>query len=193
MDAGYLGNAGIFLVRVLFGLYILAVLLRLLLQLVRAEFYNPFSQFIVKITNPLLVPLRRVIPGLGGVDVASIVLLISLQMLEIALIGLMAGFDFNLPGLLVLATGELLGLLINVFFYAILIQAILSWVSPGSYNPMTSLLYSLNAPILRPAQRLIPPVSGIDLSPLVVLIALQLLHMLLVVPVVQVGQQLLLH
>lgn len=188
---GYAGNAGIFLIKTLFGLYILAIMLRFLFQWVRADFYNPLSQFLVKVTNPPLLPLRRIIPGFGGIDLASVVLMLLLQILELILVGLVRGYSFQPLGLFVLSIAELSSLLLNVFFFSILIQVILSWVNPGGYNPATALLYSLNEPVLRPARRLIPPISGLDLSPIVVMIGLQLATYLVVAPLSDMGRGLL--
>lgn len=182
MGNPYLANAGQFLLSVCFGTYILIVMLRLLLQMVRADFYNPLSQFIVKATQPVLRPLRRRLPALGGMDTATVVLLVGLQVLELALSLALLGQRFNIAGLLLLAVIKLLSLALNVFLFAIIIQVVISWVSPGTYNPLTSILYSLTEPLLAPARRLIPPFSGLDLSPLVVLIALQLASMLLLAP-----------
>ncbi|MEJ2455517.1 MAG: YggT family protein [Candidatus Thiodiazotropha sp.] len=182
MSGSYLTNPIIFLIQTLFGLYILAVLLRFLLQLVRADFYNPISQFLVKATNPPLKVLRRIIPGLGGIDLASLVLAWLLKSIEILLIILVSGSAVNLLAPLLWAIPELIELVINIYFFGILIQVILSWVSPGSYNPAVALLYSLTAPIMRPAQRILPPMGGLDLSPMLVLIGLVLLKMLLLPP-----------
>lgn len=187
----YAGNAATFLISTVFGLYLLAVMLRFLFQVTRADFYNPFSQFIVRITNPFLLPLRRVVPGVAGIDLASIVLLVILQMIELWLIYWISGYSPNVVGLLVLSIGKLLSLAFSVFFFTILIQVIISWVNPGAYNPITSLLYSLNEPLLAPARRLIPPISGLDLSPLVVIIALQLASYLVVAPISDMGKGLL--
>ncbi len=187
----YFNNAGAFLIHTLFGLYILAVMLRFLLQLVRADFYNPLSQFLVRITNPLLKPLRRLIPGFGGIDLASVVLLLALKSLEMWLLASLFGAGLPGPlGLIVLALAQLLGLLINIYFFAILIQVILSWVNPGTYNPITTVIYQLNAPLLNPAQRLIPPLGGLDLSPMVVLIVLKLADFLLVAPLTDLAMRL---
>ncbi len=182
MSGSYLTNPIIFLIQTLFGLYILAVLLRFLLQLVRADFYNPISQFLVKATNPPLKVLRRIIPGLGGIDLASLVLAWLLKSIEILLIILVSGSAVNLLAPLLWAIPELVELVINIYFFGILIQVILSWVSPGSYNPAVALLYSLTAPIMRPAQKILPPMGGLDLSPMLVLIGLVLLKMLLLPP-----------
>ena len=188
MSGGYFSNAAVFLIQTVFGIYMLAVLLRLLLQIVRADFYNPFSQFLVKITNPVLVPLRRVIPGLFGVDLASVLLLLALQMAELALIGLINHHGWQLSGLLLLAVADLIALLLNVFLFSILIQVILSWVRPGEYNPLSALLYSLNEPLLAPARRMLPPMAGLDLSPIIVLVALQLASRLIVAPLSDMGR-----
>jgi len=180
---GYAGNAGVFLIQTVFGLYILAVMLRLILQVARADFYNPVSQFLVKVTNPPLVPMRRVIPGIMGIDVAAVVLMLILKTIEIFLITLMSGVSLSILGLFVFAIADLLELLLNVFFFTILIQVIMSWVNPGGHNPAIALLYGINEPLLSRARRLIPPISGFDLSPIVVMIALQLLSILLIAPI----------
>lgn len=182
MGSNYLSDPVVFLLRVLFDLYIVVVMLRFLLQLVRADFYNPISQFAVKATTPVLKPLRRIIPGVGGVDVAAIVLMILLKSIELILILMVSGKGFQPLAALAIAIPELIGLSINFFLYGILIQVILSWISPGGHNPAISLLHSLTAPLLRPARRLIPPIGGLDLSPMVVLIGLQLLKMLVIPP-----------
>ena len=178
MNSGYFTNPLEFLISTLFGLYILAVMLRFLLGVVRADFYNPASQFLVRITNPLLVPLRKVIPSIGKFDSSALVLLLVLQLVSLTIILLLRGAGIPLVPLLGAAVGELVMLAINIFFFSIIIQVILSWVSPGTYNPVSALLNSLTSPVLRPIQRLLPPISGIDLSPLLALIGLQVIRML---------------
>ncbi len=182
MSGGYLANPIIFLIQTLFGLYILAVLLRFLLQVVRADFYNPISQFLVKATNPPLKVMRRIIPGLGGIDLSSLILAWLLKSIEILLILLVSGGAVNLLGPLLWAIPLLVEQVINIYLFGILIQVILSWVSPGNYNPAVGLLYSLTSPLLRPAQKLLPPMGGLDLSPMLVMIGLVLLKMLLLPP-----------
>ncbi|MBW9256600.1 MAG: YggT family protein [Candidatus Thiodiazotropha sp. (ex. Lucinisca nassula)] len=185
MGSSYLTNPLVFLVQTLFGLYILAILLRFLLQIVRADFYNPISQFLVKVTNPPLKLLRRVIPGFGGIDISSLILAWVLKAVELFIVIMIAGQSASLLGPLLLAIPELIELTINIFLFAVLIQVILSWVSPGNYNPAVSLLYSLTGPVMRPAQKLLPPVGGLDLSPMLVMIGLVLLKMLLIPPLQQ--------
>jgi YggT family protein len=169
-------QAGVLIIQVVFGLYILAVLLRFLFQLVRADFYNPVSQFAVALTNPVLRPLRRLIPGLFGIDVASLLLLLALKMIELYLVAALFGAAPALGGIVVVAIAELIILTLHVFMVAVIARAVISWFLPyGGYNnPVMGLLVRLTEPLMRPAQRLIPTVGGLDLSPIVVLVALQL-------------------
>lgn len=177
----FLTDATTLIIQVIFSLYILAVLLRFLFQLSRADFYNPISQFLVALTNPLLKPLRRIIPGLFGIDLASLVLLFTLQCLEVFLISLLNGFSPVLLPLVLAAVMDLVQLTLNVYFYAILLRVILSWFMPYGmqHNPAGDLLVSLTEPLMRPARRLIPPIGGLDLSPIAVLVGLQLLQLAL--------------
>jgi YggT family protein len=161
------------------------VMLRFLLQSVRADFYNPVSQFLVKITNGPLRPLRRVIPGWGGIDNASLVLLFLLQFTGLGLILFLSGATPTVtlvPGLAVASLTKLVSLLIYIYVFGIFIMAIISWVNPGSYNPVASLIANLTEPLMRPARKLIPPISGIDLSPMVVLVGLYIIRMLIMPP-----------
>ncbi len=183
MGGSYWTNPVVFIVDVIFGLYILAVMLRFLLQWLRADFYNPLAQALVKVTNPPLKPLRRFIPGFAGVDVASIALMVALQMLAQTLIFLMQGVSVGVFAVLFLSIAELLALFLNVFIFAIIIQVIISWISPGAYNPAVSVLYTLTEPVLRPARRMIPPIGGLDLSPLVAILVIQVAKMLALPPI----------
>ncbi|MEM7540401.1 MAG: YggT family protein [Pseudomonadota bacterium] len=191
MGGGYFANAGVFLVDAIFSLLIYAVILRFLFQIIRADFYNPLSQAVVAVTNPALRPMRRLIPSLGGLDTASLVLMILLQCISTILIALMIGVKPEIAGVLVTALAELVSKFIYLYIFAIIIQVILSWVAPGTYNPMTEILFSITAPILGPARRNIPPLGGLDFSPLVVIIALQLMLILLVAPLRDLGRTLL--
>lgn len=172
-------NPFVFLVDTLFHLYAMALLLRFLLQTVRANFYNPISQALVTITNPVLVPLRRVIPGFRGVDIACIVAMLVIKMLGLWLVLLIEGRTAG-PGTLIwVSVYQLLDLTLLTFIVTILIQAVISWVNPGVHSPATALLSQLTAPLLNPARRVIPPMGGLDLSPLFVLITLQFLRIAL--------------
>ena len=179
----HFGAAGVFLVQTIFGIAILIVMLRFLLQLVKADFYNPASQVIVRATQPILAPMRRVIPGIGGIDVSSIVLMLVLQMAETGVLktmGAYALFNVSTAGLFVWAIADLVELATFVFIFALIVQVILSWLSPGAYNPIVGLLYSFNEPILRPARRVLPSTGGLDFSPLIALIFLNLVQILAV-------------
>ncbi len=187
---GYFSSAAAFLIEAVFGFYMVIVLLRLILQIARADFYNPLSQFIVKVTNPPLKPLRRIIPGIAGVDMASVLLLFVLQMAKLALIALSMGMAISIPGLTVLSIAELIGLVLNVYMVSILIQIILSWVGPSGHNPLTGILYAINEPVMRPARKILPPISGIDLSPILVFLAIGLLKILVVSPLINLGRSL---
>jgi YggT family protein len=190
MGGGYITNAGVFIVDIVLGLYTFAVLLRFVLQLVRADFYNPLCQAIVTITNPPLKPLRRYIPSFAGIDTSSVLLLLMLQMLNTLLVMLMLGLGFGVAGLVVSAVAELVSKTIYLFLFAIFIQVIVSWIAPGSYNPILALLDSLTNPLLRPARRLIPPVGGLDLSPMAAIIVLYLALMLIAAPLRDFGRML---
>ena len=191
MSGGYFGQAGAFLVEVSFGLYIIALLLRFLLARVRADFYNPLSQFIVRLTDPPLKPLRRVIPGVLGIDWALITLLIVTQALEIGLIAWLFAGRIPAPmGLTALTFAHLLKTLIYVYIFIIIVQVIISWVNPGTYNPLTVIMHQLSEPVLTPVRRLIPPAGGFDWSPLVAMIILNLALILLVSPLMDLGRQL---
>ena len=179
----HFGAAGAFLVQTIFGIALLIVMLRFLLQLVKADFYNPASQLIVRATQPILAPMRRIIPGVGGIDLSSIVLMLVLQMVETGLLkamGAYALFNVSTAGLLVWAIADLVELATFVFIFSLIVQVILSWLSPGAYNPVVGLLYSFNEPILRPARRVLPSTSGLDFSPLIALIFLNLIQILVV-------------
>ncbi len=193
MGANPISQALVFLLDMLLGLYILAVLLRFLFQVVRADFYNPFSQALVTITNPTLAPLRRMIPGLYGIDVAAIVLLLILQCLKNFIIWLIQGVQPKVMGLAVVSAIELFQLTLWVFIIAIFIRVILSWVSPyaAHQNPVVGLLNNLTDPLMRPARQVIPPMGGLDLSPIAVFILLYLTIILIVKPLLAFGYGLL--
>ncbi len=188
MPEPYLSTASVYLIDTLFGVYLFLLMLRFLLQLARASFYNPLSQFIVKVTNPPLVPLRRIVPGLWGIDLASVVLLFALQGLALVLTHLAAGIPFSIAGVAILSVGELIGLALNCYLVAIIAQVILSWIGPGGGQPVGDLLYSLNEPVLRPIRRLLPAMGGLDFTPLVAVVVIQLLKILVVAPIVDLSR-----
>jgi len=187
----YLSNAAVYLISLLFGLYLLAVMLRFLLQLVRADFYNPLSQFLITVTNPCLRHLRRLVPGFLGIDWPSIILLVLLQGAEICLIVLVRGGGFpSLAGLPVLIVAHLLELCIWIYLFVIIFQVLIGWISPGTYSPVIVLMYQLTDPVLRPLRRLLPHTGGLDWSPLVAIVLMNLLLLLVIAPLLDLGNAL---
>ncbi|MGF6556902.1 YggT family protein [Pseudomonas sp. S30_BP2TU TE3576] len=171
-----LNDAAIFIIKTLGSLYLLIVLMRFILQLVRANFYNPLCQFIVKATQPLLKPLRRVIPSMFGLDMSSLVLALIVQIVLMAVILLLKGFEVDLLLLVPWALIALFSLFLNVLFYAMIISVILSWVAPGSHNPGAELVAQITEPVLAPFRRFIPSLGGLDISPIFAFIVIQLLQ-----------------
>lgn len=168
-----------YLVSTLISLYVTAVMLRLLLQWVRADFYNPVCQFLVKVTNPVLVPLRRVIPSIGRLDTASIVLMVVLETAAVWILSLMSTLSWTPAQILLVAAISLVAMLLWTFFILIIAMVILSWVGQRFHHPIVPLIYQLTDPVLRPIRKVIPPISGIDLSPLFALIIIRFLLILI--------------
>jgi YggT family protein len=173
-------HALVFIINTVFGLYTAAVLLRFLMQQVRADFYNPLAQAVMKITNPLLLPLRRLIRPWHRIDTASLLLILVLQLINVVLVTWLANlthgeddrFAYG-PGFILMWTAlKLIYILVNLYFFTILVEVLMSWFNQGR-SPMDGLLRPLNAPLLRPVRRVLPPFSGLDFSPLVVLLLLQ--------------------
>ena len=175
-------NSLIFIVKTLADLYLLTYLLRFIMQWTRADFYNPFAQFIVRITNPLVVPARRLLPSAGGVDVPTLAVLVVLEALAtLALLGLM-GAGVSGGEFVVYVVLRLLNLTIWFYTIAIFVYVILSWIGQGRHHPIGEVLADLIEPVLRPVRRILPPIAGLDLSPLLVLILLQAVAIALPLP-----------
>ena len=174
-----LTGALIYLISTLTDLYVTAILLRLLLQMVKADFYNPLSQFLIKITNPVLVPTRRLIPSIGKLDTASVVVMLVLELLQLGLISLLAKTEYGFQFLFLFAIQKLLITLLLTYFVLIIARVIISWIANQSRHPLIPLIFQLTEPVLRPISKLLPPMGGVDLSPLFALIALRALLLLL--------------
>ena len=173
-------DALIYLLETLLSLCLIAVLLRLLLQWSRADFRNPLCQAIVRLTNPLILPLRRILPPIGKVDTASVVAVLIVATVEVAIVAALRGGSFPTPFFwLQLVALEIARTLLWTYFYAIVLYALLSLIAPGGYSPMQSVLATVCEPVLRPFRRLIPSVAGLDLSPLWACIAIQAILILL--------------
>ena len=167
-----------FLITTLFDLYLMVVLLRIWLQMASADFYNPLSQFVVKATHPIVGPLRRIMPSVGSVDTASLLLAFIVVCTKFVLLLLLAGVSLDPIAILFSGCLNLFKEIFNLIFWVLILRAIMSWVVQG-YNPIAAVLAQLSEPILAPVRRVIPPIGGLDLSVLVVLIALQFLQILL--------------
>lgn len=177
-----LNGAAIFVIQTLGSLYLLIVLLRFILQLVRANFYNPLCQFTVKATQPLLKPLRRVIPSLFGLDMSSLVLAIVVQMVIFAVVLTLSYMSFNVLGLLLWAIIGVTALFLKVFFFAMIISVILSWVAPGSVSPGAELVNQITEPALAPFRRFLPSMGGLDISPILAFMVIQLIQSYVIPP-----------
>lgn len=189
-------SALVFLISTLFGVYITLVMFRFLIYWLRMDYFrnDPILQMLNSVTNPPLQLLYRLgIPAWRNIDFATLLLMLLLKLIEISLTSLLLrGKLLSLLGSILLAVAALFSLLVNIFFYAIIIQVIISWIiiafgQPIRHNALIVFLDYLTEPLLKPARRLVPPVSGVDFSPIVVLIILQLLIILLVEPLQKVA------
>jgi YggT family protein len=171
-----------FIIQTLFELYILCFLLRLVLQITRADFHNPLSQFIVRVTSPVVAPVRRVVPSVRGLDTATLIVFLALEAVATWLLAWNAGMSLGIGPMILLTLLRSIYTVVRMYMFAILIYAILSFVNPGTYNPLSSVLASICEPLLRPFRRLIPSIGGLDLSPLFVIITLQALLIALPLP-----------
>ncbi|MEL6301273.1 MAG: YggT family protein [Pseudomonadota bacterium] len=156
------------------SLILIVIMLRFWLQVVRANFRNPLAQAIVKLTSPLIVPVRRIVPAIGTLDTATLLVAYAAQVLAIAAMYLLQGVMLPLATLLIFAVFELARLSIYMFLFAIIIGVVLSWIAPGNYNPAGALADELARPIMTPIRQVIPPIAGLDLSPLGAILVLQI-------------------
>ena len=201
MGSSYFTSPLVLIVTTLFDLYIMLVLLRFMLQMFRADFYNPVSQFIVKVTSPPLKYLRRGIPSIAGQDASAIVLCLLLAYVKFVILRLLnieimhinntVAFigSVNYLALFIYAIADLISLFLSVFLIAILIQVVLSWINPGVYNPVIGLVNTLAAPALRPIQKIIPPIGGLDISPLIAMLMIVVAKMLIIPPIMSLANQ----
>ena len=173
-------SALIFIVQTLLRLALGAVLIRLMMQLSRADFRNQAAQFIVQVTNPLIVPLRRILPPMGKIDTASVVAVLLVAIVEVTIVFALSGI--GVPPAFVwlrMVTLVIVRTALWTYFYAIFLYALLGLIVPGGYSPVQATLASICEPVLRPFRRVIPPISGFDLSPLWAGIVIQALLILL--------------
>lgn len=186
MTPGYWSQPLLFLIDVAFGLATFVFLLRALIDYLRIGF-NPIATAVWRLTEPLVGPLRRALPRPLGAAGAALLVLLALAMLHVALLGLVVGRPPGFAGLLGAALAEIVSLFLNVYFFAILIRVILSWVAPYAHSPVTALLAGLTEPLLAPLRRLLPDLGGLDFSPLAALVLIQLSKMILLPPLYALG------
>lgn len=179
------------IINTLGGLYLTAIILRFLLQLARADFYNPISQSLVRITNPAIKPLRRFIPGFFGIDIASLVLaiLVKLAMILILFFVQTGETNVSLAAVLLVSVLSVFVTIFNIYFVAMIATIILSWVAPGSYHPAAVLVHQIAEPVMSPFRRLLPPMGGIDFSPMLAFLALNVVKILFTGLAMKMGLQ----
>lgn len=178
---GALGQALVLIITSIGSLYILAVLLRFLLQAARADFYNPVTQAIVKITSPLVVPLRRVIPGFHGFDFATLVLALILNSLCTGLALLVSGYTNVAIGTIIAwSFVGIIAFILNIYFWSLLVSVIASFITPFSGHPVLLLIHQLLEPLYNRVRRILPPMGGLDFSPILMFLGIQVLEILLI-------------
>jgi len=187
MGINYFSNPIMLIVDTVFSLYISAVMLRFLLQWCQADFRNPISKFLIAITHPPLKIMRRFIPSIGNIDTSSLVLMMAVQLLADVSMGLLQGASMSIGGLILITFAQLIGLLLNVLFYAVFARTLLSWFNQGSFNDISMLLYSLTEPMLSVCRGMLPNLGGMDLSVIVAILGLQLAEMLILPPLYQLA------
>ena len=184
-------QAGIFLISILFDFYLFILILRFILQYLRVDYYNQLVQFMVKLTDPIILPVRRYIPGYWGLDMASVAIILVLSLLKIAIIGSMTLGHFpGFFGWFIWMLGDVSLLILKLLFYALLLNILISWIAPRQHTPLSFIVYRLTEPLLQPFRRFIPPIAGFDITPIPVMIVLQLIIMLIADPLISVGMQL---
>jgi YggT family protein len=166
-----------FLLKILFDTYLMIVVLRVWLQIARADFYNPFCQFIVKATDPLVLPMRRVIPGVLGIDMAGVVLALIVAYSKFSILMVMGSGEISVVSVLIIGTLFTIKKIGVLLFWVLLIRAIMSWISQGRH-PIEQVMSQLSEPLLSPIRRRLPEMGGLDLSLMVVSFSLLFLNML---------------
>lgn len=178
-------NAALFLISTLFDFYIIILIMRLVLAWVGADYNHPITQFVVRFTSFIVKPVKKFLPDMRGVELSTLVLIILIEALKYFVLTIMSFGLPNIIGLLILAIGDSLRLMLETLSLALILQVIISWVHPGS--PIYYVLYKFTSPIVRPIQRFVPPIAGVDISPLPAIIILQLLIIILIIPMKSLG------
>jgi len=163
----------LFIVDALSGLYISVFALRLILQWVRASYQSPLAQFVLQVTAPLVVPARRILPSVRGIDLPTLVVIFALECVATLLLYAIVGFTPAIDAFLVTVLLRLVALTLWLYCTLLFIYVVMSWLAGEMYNPSVATIYEIVAPLLRPFRRLLPPIAGFDLSPVIVIILLQ--------------------
>jgi YggT family protein len=182
-------NVGFFLIQTLFDLFLTVLWLRFLLQWVRANFFHPVCQLIAKVTQPILTPLQKFLPTINkNINTAVLVAILVTALVKVLLLALLSGASIeNWFGLIIWAIGDILLSLVDLYFFAMLIFVILSWISTPQSASIQEILYRILAPLLEPVRRLLPAVAGFDLTPIPVLLGLKLISLFLLKPIIAFG------
>lgn len=167
-----------YLLDTLFNLYIAALMFRLLLQIVKADYYNPLTQILVKVTDPVILPLRRILPGTGRFDLACVVAMLLLELIAVFVATQLAGIPASAGKIFAFSIFKLIRMLLVTYLVMIIANVVLSWVGQKWRHPIIPLIYQLTEPLLRKIRKIIPALGGLDLSPLIALIAIQFLLIL---------------
>lgn len=176
---GQATTAFAFLVETVFHLYLVALMLRVLLEAIGADYYNPICQALITVTDPLVRPLSRILPPIGRISLAGILLLFIIQAVSLVVVGLISGWPLNPLVIALLAVLRLIRMLLVLYLVLIIAGVIISWIGQGFRHPIVPLILQLSEPVLAPIRRVLPTLGGLDLSPLVALIVIQFLILLL--------------
>ncbi len=166
------------IIKTLGELYIFILLMRFLLQLARADYYNPISQSIVRLTQPVLLPFQKILPKAGRMDLSPLFVALLVKLGTFAVLIMLAGgnVQVDVVKLLIYALVGLIDSILNIYFWAVIGSVIISWVAPGSYHPAPQLIGQITEPLFKLAQKVIPPIGGLDLSPILIFLVIQIIQ-----------------
>ena len=176
-----------FIIAALISLYIFVFVFRFLMQWARADFRNPLGQAVFQISNPIVRPLRKFIPGWAGLDIATLVAIYLLEVLAVVLLvsisyGFSSPLALGIPQTLGYAGLRMLHAFVNVAIFLVLVRVVLSWINPGAYNPIISAIYAVTEPMMAPFRKIVPNLGGLDVSPIILFLGLSAVKILFPLP-----------
>ena len=174
-----LHNVVLFIANIFFSFCVFVILLRILLQFFRANFHNPICQLVAKMTNPVILPLRKILPRVSFIDLSSVIVLLIIEILKFMTLGFIQGIFISLPFNIIMSLTDMILQTIDILFYAILIRVILSWINSPNTMVLAEIVYLLTEPMLGRIRRIVPPIAGLDLSPIVAFILLKILSIVI--------------